>query len=174
MREDTDPKGSSHDKLRKIQNYVPGFMGYGVSRSIRDADRLLRIQLSQKISLARRELDEAKRALVEHDLLTEMDDIESLSKSLKRIDGEVSYAETGYGGLGDDYGVGDDILDMIYDHDVTLLDGIGILLRHAGDIKSSARLGEVSSLRKHMNDFKARIGVIEEAFIRRMALMGKR
>lgn len=155
--------------LRKIQSYIPGFIGYGSKEHIRDADRMMRIQIQQKISLARRDLLEAKIALVEGGNRSEIDEIESISNSLRRVDGEIAYAEMGYTGLGSEFIRIE--TEELYEYDVELLNHIGVLIRIAGDIKSSAKAAEIADLRKQMSDFKAELAFVEAFFMKRMQII---
>ncbi len=163
----------AHRKLRKIQSYIPGFLGYGSRKSIGDADRLLRFQVSQKLGLARRELNEARASLIDANYYNTLESIDSLLGSLKRLDGAISYAEMGYLGSVADIEIPENELDQLYEHDAQLLIHVGVMLRLASDIKTTAGVGELVALKKHMSDFQAELGIVEAIFMKRMQVVSR-
>jgi hypothetical protein len=88
--------------LKKVQRYIPGFRGYLQKDDIRDADRMLRMQLSQKISVARKNLEGAKASIEEKGLMVDTSQIESALNSLKRMSSEIGYADSGYSWMASD------------------------------------------------------------------------
>lgn len=171
---DIDEGQGQEEKLRKVRSYVPGFMGYGSEDNIRDAERLMRIQISQKIALARRELDAARESMLEEGLRAEVDEIDGVINILRRIDGEISYSDAGYGGSDSGLGLSHDEIDNLYEYDARLLDHMGSMLSLASEIRSSAMAGDVPVSLKLLDDLRGELSMVEEMFIRRMGVFGRR
>ena len=85
--------GEDQPPLKKVQRYIPGFRGYLQKDDVRDANRMLRMQLSQKISVARKNLEGAKASIEEKGLIVDASQIESALNSLKRMSSEIGYAD---------------------------------------------------------------------------------
>ena len=171
---DFDKGQDEQNQLRKIRSYVPGFMGYGSEDNIRDAERLMRIQISQKIALARRDLDAARESMLEEGLRAEVDEIDGVINILKRLDGEISYSDAGYAMSNDSLGLSTDEINTLYEYDARLLDHMGSMLRLAGEIRSSTMAGDVPVSLKLVDDLRGELSMVEEMFIRRMSVFGQR
>ncbi|HSV42580.1 MAG TPA: hypothetical protein VLH13_04130, partial [Methanomassiliicoccales archaeon] len=50
--------------LKKIQMIIPGYRGYRIREDLRDSDKMLRMELSKRLGIQRRELEEARTELV--------------------------------------------------------------------------------------------------------------
>lgn len=169
---DIEEAEGQDEKVRKMRSYVPGFMGYGSEDNIRDAERLMRIQISQKIALARRELDAARESMLEEGLRAEVDEVEGVINILKRIDGEISYSDAGYSRSEGGTGLSGDDIDVLYEYDARLMEHMGASLRLAGEIRISAMSGDVPVSLKLLDDMRGELSLVEEMFIRRMGLVG--
>ena len=171
---DIDEVPDQEDKLRRVRSYVPGFMGYGSEDNIRDAERLMRIQISQKIALARRELDVARESMLEEGLRAEVDEIDGVINILRRVDGEICHSDAGYCKSDGTQGLSHNDIDNLYEYDARLLEHMGTMLRLAGEIRSSAMAGDIPISLKLLDDLRGELSIFEEMFIRRMSVIGRR
>jgi hypothetical protein len=165
--------GEDPPPLKKVQRYIPGFRGYLQKDDVRDADRMLRMQLSQKISVARKNLEGAKASIEEKDLIVDISLIESALNSLKRMSSEIGYADSGYSWMASNSNPAEDAVERIYDYDAGLLDQITLLQGISSELSSAASDSDVATLERDSADIHTRLAYIEDLFIKRMAVMNR-
>ena len=165
--------GEDQPPFKKVQRYIPGFRGYLRKDEMRDADRMLRMQLSQKISIARKNLDEAIAAVREKGLMIETSQLESALNSLKRMSSEIGYADTGYSWMASDSEIAEDDAERLYEYDAGLLDQMTLLLGVSSELSSAASDSDMATLERDSGDIHTRLSFIEELFRKRISVMNR-
>jgi hypothetical protein len=169
-----NPEGEDEKApLKKIQNYVPGFRGYTQEDDIRDADRMLRMLMSQKILLARKSLEESHQILEEKMLFSQIDSIDFLLNALKRIASEIGYADSGMSWLASDSEMLGEDFERLYEYDAQLLDHVTTVLRVAEDLRMCAGSSDLPSISKNAIDIRSRLSIIEDLFRKRMLILNR-
>jgi hypothetical protein len=157
--------------LKKIQNYVPGFRGYRRREDLRDADRMLRMQLAQKLSVTRRGLEECRGTLVQSYGSKEIETLGGLIFQFKKVEGAVTHAEMGYSGISADIQVKEEELDKLYEFDAGMLDHIAAITTSIDSLKNALMAADETSAHRDLMSIKARITDFEDKFNRRMRVM---
>jgi len=157
--------------LKKIQNYVPGFRGYRRREDLRDADRMLRMQLAQKLSVARRGLEECRGTLVQSYGSKEIETLGGLIFQFKKVEGVVTHAEMGYSGISADIQVKEEELDKLYEFDAGMLDHVAAITTSIDSLKNALMAADETSAHRDLMSIKARITDFEDKFNRRMRAM---
>ena len=157
--------------LKKIQTYVPGFRGYRRREDIRDADRMLRAQLSQKIALQRRGLEECRGILIRGSGSKELDMIGGLINQFKKVDGLVAHAPVGYSGIAADIRVKEEELDRLYEYDASMLDHMAAVAASIESLKNSLMAADECIMFRDMMNIKARITDFEDKFGARLRVI---
>ncbi len=154
--------------LKKIQSFIPGFRGYRRKEDLRDADRMLRMQLADRLSKQRRGLEECRGMLVSGGPMAELDVVGGLINQFKRIEGLVTHAEMGYSGIAADIQIKEDELNLMYEFDVTMIDHIAAISASIESLKSSLVAADAATSHRDLMNIKARITDFEDQFDRRM------
>lgn len=157
--------------LKKIQTYIPGFRGYRRREDIRDADRMLRAQLSQKIALQRRGLEECRGILIRGPGSKELDMIGGLINQFKKVEGQVAHAPVGYSGIAADISVKEEELDRLYEYDASMLDHLASMAASIESLKNSLMAADESTIFKDMMNIKARSTDFEDKFGARLRVI---
>ncbi|MGD9001177.1 MAG: hypothetical protein PVF04_00825 [Anaerolineae bacterium] len=108
--------------LEKLIDSIPGWGGYQKRQRRREADRLLRQTLADKLSKQRRRLDKAQKELLSHGRLDLVDDVESSVTRLRTFIDRIRFASYGYAGLFDAVKIRENELKQIYDFDAALVE----------------------------------------------------
>lgn len=121
--------GDIHDKVEqeytaveKVIDAIPGWSGYQRRQKRRQADKLLRETLADKLEAQRRRMDGAQKKLLQRRRLELVDDVESAVTQLKTFADRVRFASYGYAGLFDAVKIGEAQLEQLYDFDAALID----------------------------------------------------
>jgi len=154
--------------LKKIQSFIPGFRGYRRKEDLRDADRMLRMQLADRLGLQRRGLEECRGMLVQSYGSKELDVIGGLINQFKKVEGVVTHAEMGYSGIATDIQIKEDELDQLYEFDASMLDHIASISASIDSLKNSLMAADEQTSYKDLMNIKARVNAFEDQFNRRM------
>lgn len=154
--------------LKKIQNVIPGFRGYRRREDLRDADRMLRAQVSEKLGVERRGLEECRSMLIQSFSMKEIDIVGGLINQFKKVEGLVAHAETGYSGISADIQIKEDEMDRLYEFDAAMLDHIAAINASIESLKNSIMAADEATSHKDLMNIKARIMDFEDQFTRRM------
>ena len=122
---------STQDPLETIQNMrnavenlaarIPGFAGYKARESRREADKLLRSTIAQRIMALVPRLSEVQRALLRQGQLAWLDDVEAAVVRLQTLADQIRTASYGYAGVFDAVKINEPQLARLYAHDQQLL-----------------------------------------------------
>ena len=110
--------------LEKIMGYVPGYRGYKEKELRRESDRLIRMEVVNRLKAAKT----AFRRTFANPLLVQKlsgDDtyrFEALNSRLDRVTQRIDRAVAGYAGMFDAIKVKEDKLDSVLKHDLSLIE----------------------------------------------------
>ncbi|NPA31282.1 MAG: hypothetical protein GXO37_04715 [Chloroflexi bacterium] len=121
---------TTQDPLETIQNLqnaverlaerVPGFAGYKARETRREADKLLRVTLAQRIMEQVQRLSEVQRALLRSGGLRWLDDVEAAVVRLQTLADQIRTASYGYAGVFDALKIDEPQLARLYAFDQQL------------------------------------------------------
>ncbi len=154
--------------LKKIQNFIPGFRGYRRKEDLRDADKMLRMQLADKLGLQRRGLEECRGMLMQSYGSKELDLLGGLISQFKRVEGKVEHAEMGYSGFVADIQIKEEELDRLYEFDAAMIDHIISVSASIDSLKNLLMAADEQNSYKELMNIRARITSFEDQFARRM------
>ncbi len=112
----------AENALEKLVSRIPGFRGYRDKEHRRDADKLLRTTVANKVDEQWRRLTEVQRQLASAGEFAYLDDMEAIAIRMRTFSDQVRTASYGYAGLFDAVKVQEAELDKLYTYDVMLLD----------------------------------------------------
>lgn len=135
--------------LERLGERIPGYGGYAERERRRDADKLQREHLAERLRALKTPLTEAMRELTAAGRLFETGPLERLLKKLDQLENRVRFASYGYAGFFDAVKVGEAELDALHRFDLSLVervDALGAKLRalnaDSGELKSAAAEAE--------------------------------
>ncbi|MDH7508641.1 MAG: hypothetical protein QHH00_04490 [Methanomassiliicoccales archaeon] len=157
--------------LKRIQSYIPGFRGYRFREDLRDADRMLRGQLADKLAKQRKELEECRSFLAQHQSFEILDAIGGLINQFKKLEGLVSYAETGYSGLVSDITIHEEELNTLYEYDLRMLELQSSISSDIDDLKRDTMNVEMKKVERMITDIKSKAADFEDQFRSRLRVV---
>ena len=157
--------------LKKIQMFVPGFRGYRRKEDLRDADKMLRMQLANKIALQRRSLEDCRSLITKTFNSKPLDVLGGLISQFKKVESQVNFAEMGYSGISADIAIKEDELNKIYEFDAGLIGDTVMMAQSIDKLKYSLAQQDDAKALVDMMEVKARITDFEDIFHRRVVVM---
>jgi hypothetical protein len=127
--------------LERLGDKIPGYGGYVSKERRRDADKLHRDHLADRLRAAKQPLNEVMRELSSGGRLFEVGPVDRVLKKLDQIENRVRFASYGYAGFFDAVKIQEPQLDRIYQFDLALVEkveGLERLARELGPKSSTA------------------------------------
>ena len=106
----------------KLARLVPGYEGYKELKTRRDADRLLREHLVERLERQRGLLRDLVIRLTNDGRLQLLKAVDAVENSLETLTDAFKHSDYGYSGKTDPIKVDGALLDRLYEHDLTLLE----------------------------------------------------
>ncbi len=128
--------------ITNIANAIPGYIGYQTKDRRRDADRILRERLASQYNAQRDLLTRIQQDAVRGNQLALVSDLESANQQLSRFISRVRVAPSGYAGWFDVAQIQEADLDLIYQFDATLANGVEELQSALDRLQKAVRAKE--------------------------------
>ena len=107
--------------IEKLVAKIPGYKGYKEKEQRREADKLLRDHIANRMRTVKTQLDSLQTDLISAGKIDLLDEAGSASTQLQTFIDRVRTAPYGYGGLFDAVRIKEDDLDRDYEFDSSLL-----------------------------------------------------
>ncbi len=150
----------SRGLLKKIQLSVPLFRGYRELEDFRQADELLRKQLSDILQQTMESLQEKRVSLVNKGTFGQLTNIASVLSKAQELQGDVLHATQGYSGISPSIRVDGSTLNSLYESDLKFLEV-------CQNIKNSS-IGNSDNLGEELSKIENEIDLAKTAWSERL------
>lgn len=157
--------------LKKIQMFVPGFRGYRRKEDLRDADKMLRMQLADKLKVQRRNLEDCRSLITKTYDSKPLEVLGGVISQFKKVESQVNFAEMGYSGISADIQIKEDELNTLYEFDAGLFGDVTMMAQSIGNLKLSLASKDDAKALVDLMEIKNRITEFEDIFKRRMVVI---
>ena len=137
-----DKVSDARGALEKLIGLIPGYHGYKEKELRREADKLLRMHLSQRFQEQRTKLTSVQDHLASQGKLEDLGLLERTMLQLQLLIDRLKVAEYGYAGLFDAVRVKEEQLDALYIYDNALTVSVEQLAEKIDRVGSAAIAGE--------------------------------
>ncbi len=134
-----DKARAGQNELERLANSIPGFKGYREKELRRDADRLQREYLANRLDECKKTLNTLAASATRTGGLDAINDIEAARKRLDKVINRIRYADRGYAGFFDAVKVNEAVLDRVYQFDLSLLQGVEDVRRAAAGTEQAVQ-----------------------------------
>ena len=124
--------------LERLGDKIPGYGGYVSKERRRDADKLHRDHLADRLRATKQPLNDVMRELSSGGRLFEVGPVDRVLKKIDQIENRVRFASYGYAGFFDAVKIQEAQLDRIYQFDLALVEKVEQLERLARELGSKA------------------------------------
>ena len=119
------------DWLENLGNKIPGYAGYSERERRRDADKLHREHLADRLRAAKGPVGEAVRDLSSTGRLFEVGPVDRVLKKLDQVENRIRFASYGYAGFFDAVKIEEPQLGTLYQFDLALVERVEQVEQHA-------------------------------------------
>jgi hypothetical protein len=110
----------SKNWLERFMGHVPGYKGYKQKELGREADKIERVYVAERIDSCLAKLDDLKLDLIKAGKLQEVGDADVTMRKVRKVRDRVQFADYGYAGMFDATKVGADKINELYAFDKAL------------------------------------------------------
>jgi hypothetical protein len=170
MSENKDVYAQAKSQMRlseRIAAALPGFRGYKEKELRRESDKLIRNNLTLKLSKAKDNVRSIAQRISDKRYLDVLPDIDRLTAKMDRITEKVNHASYGYSGFYDIVKIKEESLDRMIAFDNQLLDEVDALTASIEDLKAQLLSGNYSNLKDKIQTISDKFELLEDSFDKR-------
>jgi hypothetical protein len=138
------------DLIGKIRNTLAGFLGYVDRENRREADKLLREEISKRYEEQWSRISNLQRQLIAGGQLQFLDDLEEAAIKMRIFSDRVRRAAYGYAGFFDAVRVHSDELTKLYEYDIALLENVDNVARAIDNVEASIDTDGLPAAIRHL------------------------
>lgn len=170
MSENKDVYAQAKSQMRlseRIAAALPGFRGYKEKELRRESDKLIRNNLTLKLSKDKDNVRSIAQRIADKRYLDVLPDIDRLTAKMDRITEKVNHASYGYSGFYDIVKIKEEHLDKMIIFDNQLFDEVNALTVSIDDLKSQLLSGNYSNLKDKIQSITDKFELLEDTFDKR-------
>jgi hypothetical protein len=147
--------------LEKIGLAIPGYRGYRLKEMRRDADKLVRTHLHQRLAQSRDDLKVVFQKLVDSKVVDVYTELDRLISRLDAVASQVNYASYGYAGFFDAVKIQETNLDRMLEFDMKLIEHVGGLEAKVSQFKGEAVTGYFGNVQKNIQEIRVIVDMLD-------------
>jgi hypothetical protein len=170
MSENKDVYAQAKSQMRlseRIAAALPGFRGYKEKELRRESDKLVRNNLTFKLSKDKDNVRSIAQKIADKRYLDVISDIDRLTAKMDRITEKVNHASYGYAGFYNIVKIKEEQLDRMITFDNQLLDEVNALTASIEDLKTQLLSNNFSNLKDKIQTIADKFELLEDTFDKR-------
>jgi archaellum component FlaC len=170
MSENKDVYAQAKSQMRlseRIAAALPGFRGYKEKELRRESDKLIRNNLTLKLSKDKDNVRGIAQRIADKRYLDVLPDIDRLNARMDRITEKVNHASYGYAGFYDIVKIKEENLDRMITFDNQLLEEVNALTTSIEDLKTQLLSNNFSNLKDKIQTIADKFELLEDTFDKR-------
>jgi hypothetical protein len=174
MTENKDVYAQAKSQMRlseRIAAALPGFRGYKEKELRRESDKLIRNNLTLRLSKGKDNVRSIAQKIADKRYLDVLPDIDRLTAKMDRITEKVNHASYGYAGFYDIVKIKEDNLDKMINFDNQLLDEVNALTTSIEELKLQLLSNNFSNLKDKIQAIVDKFELLEDTFDKREAVI---
>ena len=170
MSENKDVYAQSKSQMRlseRIAAALPGFRGYKEKELRRESDKLVRNNLTLKLTKDKDSVKSISQKIADKRYMDVLTDVDRLNAKMDRITEKVNHASYGYAGFYDIVKIKEENLDRMITFDNQLLDEVNALTASIEDLKAQLLSNNFANLKDKIQTIADKFELLEDTFDKR-------
>jgi hypothetical protein len=170
MSENKDVYAQSKSQMRLSERIVaalPGFRGYKEKELRRESDKLIRNNLTLKLTKDKDSIRSISQKIADKRYMDVLTDVDRLNAKMDRITEKVNHASYGYSGFYDAVKIKEENLDRMITFDNQLLDEVNALTAAIEDLKTQLLSNNFANLKDKIQAITDKFELLEDTFDKR-------
>jgi hypothetical protein len=156
----------SKNWFERAAEHLPGYKGYKKKELRREADKIQRLYVAERLDTCRSKLDEVQLDLTRRGSLDLLGVVDTTIRKIRKVRDRVQFADYGYAGLFDATKVGQAKLDELYQFDVQMREQAKGIEELSGTLSADS-----PSLRADLDLMDERVDALDAYFSEREHLI---
>ncbi|MFQ6107825.1 MAG: hypothetical protein ACE5QF_09635 [Thermoplasmata archaeon] len=157
--------------LKRIQLHIPGFAGYRRREDLRAADNMLRIQIADRLRDLRSKAERCRASLVDSYETTNLEKLGNILSLFQSVEGKIRHADHGYSGISPAIKVDVRELNMLYEYDLSLLEGVELMKGKLDRLSEATGSQDWGAMASMISDIRAGLEEFESVMDKRMRVI---
>jgi hypothetical protein len=157
--------------LKRIQLHIPGFAGYRRREDLRAADNMLRIQIADRLRDLKSRAEKCRASLVETYETKNLEKLGNLLSFFQSVEGKIRHAEQGYSGISPAIRVDIRELNLLYEYDISLLEGVEKMGEELGRLEDTTGSGDWDNMSSMISDIRLGLEEFETVMDKRIKII---
>lgn len=149
--------------------HIPAYGGYTEKETRREADKMLRVHIADKLGGYRRDFMKIAEKLTNDGRLEELSPVDRVAAKMEKVEDRIRFADYGYAGFFDPVRVDEHHLDKLYDFDAEILQQVMETEEFVTKAKKAA--GEASELSKALEALTEKVEGLDAEFTKREGIL---
>ena len=170
MSENKEVYAQSKSQMRlseRIAAALPGFRGYKEKELRRESDKLIRNNLTLKLTKDKDSIRSISQKIADKRYMDVLTDVDRLNAKMDRITEKVNHASYGYSGFYDAVKIKEENLDRMITFDNQLLDEVNALTAAIEDLKTQLLSNNFANLKDKIQAITDKFELLEDTFDKR-------
>ena len=151
----------------RIAAALPGFRGYKEKELRRESDKLIRNNLTLKLTKDKDSIRSISQKIADKRYMDVLTDVDRLNAKMDRITEKVNHASYGYSGFYDAVKIKEENLDRMITFDNQLLDEVNALTAAIEDLKTQLLSNNFANLKDKIQAITDKFELLEDTFDKR-------
>jgi DNA repair exonuclease SbcCD ATPase subunit len=151
----------------RIVAALPGFRGYKEKELRRESDKLIRNNLTLKLTKDKESIRSISQKIADKRYMDVLTDVDRLNAKMDRITEKVNHASYGYSGFYDAVKIKEENLDRMITFDNQLLDEVNALTAAIEDLKTQLLSNNFANLKDKIQAITDKFELLEDTFDKR-------
>ncbi len=156
----------SKNWFERMAEHVPGYKGYKEKELRREADKIQRLYVAERLDACRGKLDDLQLDLTRRGSLDLLGVVDTTMRKIRKVRDRVQFADYGYAGLFDTTKVDEAKLDELYQFDVQMREQVKGIEELSGTLSADS-----PSLRTDIDLLDERVEALDAYFSEREHLI---
>ena len=157
--------------IKRIQMHIPGYAGYRRREDLRAADKLLRIQLADKLTTIRRDVENIRGFMTRNYMKDNIEQLGNLILSFQEVEGKLRFSAGGYSGISADIRIEENELERLYEFDYTMVTALDAITQAVPPIDAAVKAKDKNSATTGIETAKENLDKLHGAFKQRLQVI---
>jgi hypothetical protein len=157
--------------LKRIQMHIPGYAGYRRREDLRAADKLLRIQIADRLTAIRKDVENTRGFMTRNYTRDNIEQLGNLILSFQEVEGKLRYSAGGYSGLSADIRIEEGELEKLYEYDYTMVTALDAIAQAVPPMDAAVKAKDKNVAAAGIDTVQNNLNSLHTAFKQRLVII---
>ncbi len=157
--------------LKRIQMHIPGYAGYRRREDLRAADKLLRVQLADKLTAIRKDVENTRGFMTRSYIRDNIEQLGNLILTFQEVEGKLRFSAGGYSGISADIRIEENELEQLYEYDYSMVTALAAIAQAVPPMDAAVKAKDKNAAAAGIDSIRENLDKLHSAFRQRLVLV---